>query len=65
MFTVSKALLISRATVIMRLWSDFLKPVLCVDVLCVMYEKRLFSRNWQLLREVRWACIRCPCLCIC
>ena len=90
MFIVSKALLISGATVIVRAGGAIcLNPfatvlftvcsavhcrVLClVPVLhgCVWYVLLLWKEegsspeSLQLLRGGIWACMRCPCLCLC
>ena len=91
MFIVSKALLISSATVIVRaggaIWLNPFATVLfsvcsavtvecCVLYPCcmgvfgmfaVMYCKEEGSSpvSLQLLRGWIWACMRCPCLCLC
>ena len=87
MFIVSKALLISSATVIVRaggaIWLNPFAMVLfnvcsavtvecCtriawVGLVCLRLCKEEGSSpvSLQLLRGRIWACIRCPCLCLC
>ena len=90
MFMVSKALLISSATVIVRaggaIWLNPFATVLfsvCSAVTvecCVLYpccswvclvclllckEEGSSPVSLQLLRGGIWACMRCPCLCLC
>ena len=89
MFIVSKALLISSATVIVRaggaIWLNPFATVLfsvcsaitveccvlypcCMGVLvCLLLCKEEGSSpvSLQLLRGGIWACMRCPCLCLC
>ena len=88
MFIVSKALLISSATVIVRaggaIWLNPFATVLfsvcsavtvecCVAwacllcLLCLLLCKEEGSSpvSLQLLRGGIWACMRCPCLCLC
>ena len=91
MFIVSKALLISSATVIVRaggaIWLNHFATVLfsvCSAVTvecCVLYPCCMGDVCWvclllckeegyspvslQLLRGGIWACMRCPCLCLC
>ena len=89
MFIVSKALLISSATVIVReggaIWLNPFATVLfsvCSAVTvecCVLYpccmaclvclllckEEGSSPVSLQLLRGGIWACMRCPCLCLC
>ena len=85
MFIVSKAVLISSATVIVRAWGAiWLNPfatvlfsvcsAVTVDC-CGLYPCCLCLRlckeegaspvSLQLLRGGIWACMRCPCLCLC
>ena len=84
MFIVSKALLISRATVVVRvggaIWLNPFATVLfsvcsavtvecCVSMclVCLLLCKEECSSPvfLQLLRGWIWACMRCPCLCLC
>ena len=87
MFIVSKALLISSATVIVRaggaIWLNPFATVLfsvcsavtvecCVLYPCCMGVIGMFAKeegsspvSLQLLRGGIWACMRCPCLCLC
>ena len=90
MFIVSKALLISSATVIVRaggaIWLNPFATVLfsvCSAITvecCVLYpccmglclvclllckEEGSSPVSLQLLRGGIWACMRCPCLCLC
>ena len=89
MFIVSKALLISSATVIVRaggsIWLNPFATVLfsvcsavtveccalypcCMGVfVCLLLCKEEGSSpvSLQLLRGGIWACMRCPCLCLC
>ena len=89
MFIVSKALLISSATVIvsagraiwlnpfaMVLFNVFsavtLSVVFCIRVAWMCLECLLLCKeegsppvSLQLLRGGSWACMRCPCLCLC
>ena len=84
MFIVSKALLMSSATVIVRaggaIWLNPFATVLftvgsAVTVECVAWvclaclqlckEEGCSPVSLQLLRGWVWACMRCPCLCIC
>ena len=86
MFTVSKAWLISSATVVVRaggaIWLNPFATVLfsavtveccvlypcCMGVLvCLLLCKEEGSSpvSMQLLRGGIWACMRCPCLCLC
>ena len=85
MFIVSKALLISSATVIVRaggaIWLNPFAMVLfsvcsavtvecCVAwarLVCLLLYKEEGSSpvSLQLLRGGIWACMRCPCLCLC
>ena len=89
MFIVSKALLISSATVIVRaggaIWLNPFATVIfrvcsavtveccvlypwCMGVLvCLLLCKEEGSSpvSLQLLRGGIWACMRCPCLCLC
>ena len=88
-FIVSKALLISSATVIVRaggaIWLNPFATVLfsvcsavtvecCVlypccmgvfDMFAVSKEEGSSPVSLQLLRGGIWACMRCPCLCLC
>ena len=89
MFIMSKALLISSATVIVRaggaIWLNPFSTVLfsvcssvtveccvctrvaCVCLVCLLLCKEEGSSpvSLQLLRGGIWACMRCPCLCLC
>ena len=90
MFIVSKALLISSATVIVRaggaIWSNPFAMVLfsvcevpslynvvfctrvawaCLVCLLLCKEEGSSPVSLQLLRGGIWACMRCPCLCLC
>ena len=75
MFIVSKALLISSATVIVRaggaIWLNPFATVLfsvCSAVtICLLLcmEEGSSPVSFQLLRGGIWACMRYPCLCIC
>ena len=80
MFIVSKALLISSATVIVRTWGViWLNPFAtvlfsvcsvvtvewCVLYLCCMGVFDSSPASLQLLRGGIWACMRCPSLCLC
>ena len=76
MFIVSKALLISSAAVIVRaggaIWLNPFATVLfsvcsAVTVECLLLCKEEGSSpvSLQLLRGGIWACMRCPCLCLC
>ena len=82
MFIVSKALLISSATVFVRaggaIWLNPFATVLfsvCSAVTVECFVLVLHGRVWyvccyvrkclQLLRGGIWACMRCPCLCLC
>ena len=84
MLIVSKYLLISRATVIVRVAEPFdLTSLLRCYLLCVVHhcivvctrvawvcfllckEKGSSPVSLQLLRGGIWACMRCPCLCLC
>ena len=89
MIIVSKVLLISSATVIVRaggaIWLNPFATVLysvCSAVTvegCVLYpccmgvfgmfvcyvRKKALLQCLQLLRGGIWACMRCPCLCLC
>ena len=64
MFIVSKALLISSATVIVRtgggggIWLKF-------DMFALCKEEGFSPLSLQLLRGGILACMRCPCLCLC
>ena len=66
MFIVSKALLISSATVIVRaggaIWLNPFATVLCLPL---GKEEGSSPVSLQLLRGGIWACMRCPCLCLC
>ena len=88
MWTVSNALLMFSATVIVRsgglfwlklvamvlfmlcsavLVESILKPS-CLEIcgiLFVMYGSSVFTSVLLSLREVRWACMMCPCSCLC
>ena len=79
-FIVSKALLISSATVIVHtggaIWLNPFATVLfsvcvvfCTRVawVCLVLCKEVssFPVSLQLLRGGIWACMRCPCLCLC
>ena len=59
MFIVSKALLISSATVICTrvAWA-------CLVCLLLCKEEGSSPVSLQLLRGGIWACMRCPCLCL-
>ena len=75
MFIVSKGLLISSATVIVRaggaIWLNPFATVLfsvCSAftvwyVCCYVRKKALLQCPLQLLRGGIWACMMCPCLC--
>ena len=67
MFIVSKALLISSATVIVRaggaIWLNPLR--VCVLYISGYVRKKALLQCLQLLRGGIWACKRCPCLCLC
>ena len=74
MFIVSKALLISSATVIVRaggaIWLNPFATVLfsvcsAVTVECCVLYPCCMVVSLQLLRGGIWACMRCPCLCLC
>ena len=89
MFIVSKALLISSATVIVRaggaIWLNPFATVLfsvcsavtveccvctrvtwvCLVCLLLCKEEGSSPVFLQLLRGGIWACMRCPCLCLC
>ena len=86
MFIVSKALLISSATVIVRaggaIWLSPFSMVLfsavtveccvctrvawaCLVCLLLCKEEGSSPVSLQLLRGGIWACMRCPCLCLC
>ena len=71
MLTVSNALLMSSATVIVRSGGLFwLKPVdMVLFMLCiaVLVELLLLKPCCVLLslREVRWVCMMCLCSCVC
>ena len=88
MFIVSKALLISSATVIVRaggaIWLNPFATVLfsvcsavtveCCGFFCTRVawaclllckEEGSSPVSLQLLRGGIWACMRCPCLCLC
>ena len=85
MFIVSKALLISSATVIVRaggaIWLNPFATVLfsvcnavtveccvawaCLVCLLLCKEEGSSPVSLQLLRGGIWACMRCPCLCLC
>ena len=78
MFIVSKALLISSATVIVRaggaIWLNPFATVLfsvctavTVEWVCLLLCKEEGSTpmSLQLLRGGIWACMRCPSLCLC
>ena len=81
MFIVSKALLISSATVIVRAWGAiWLNPFAtvlfsvcsavtvawaCLVCLLLCKEEGSSPVSLQLLRGGIWACMRCPCLCLC
>ena len=89
MFIVSKALLISSATVIVRAWGAiWLNPFAtvlfsvcsavtveccvctrvawaCLVCLLLCKEEGSSPVSLQLLRGGLWACMRCPCLCLC
>ena len=89
MFIVSKALLISSATVIVRagraIWLNPFATVLfsvcssvtveccvltrvawaCLACLLLCKEEGSSPVSLQLLRGGIWACMRCPCLCLC
>ena len=89
MFIVSKALLISSATVIVpaggAIWLNPLATVLfsvcsavtvvccvctrvawgCLVCLLLCKEEGSSSVSLQLPRGGIWACMRCPCLCLC
>ena len=62
MFIVSKALLISSATVIVRaggaIW-------VCLVCLLLCKEEGSSPVSLQLLSGGIWACMRCSCLCLC
>ena len=68
MFIASKALLISSATVIVRaggaIWfNPFATVLFSVWLLCK--EEGSCPVSLQLPRGGIWACMRCPCLCVC
>ena len=87
MFIVSKALLISSATVIVRagvaIWLNPFAMLLfnvcsavtvecctrvawvCLVCLLLCKEECSSPVSLQLLRGGIWACMRCPCLCLC
>ena len=75
MFIMSKALLISSATVIVRaggaIWlnpfATVLFSVCCAVTVCMLLCKEEGSSpvSLQLQRGGIWACMRCPCLCLC
>ena len=68
MFIVSKALLISSATVIVRAGGAiWLNPFAWACLVCLLLCKEEGSSpvSLQLLRGGIWACMRCPCLCLC
>ena len=74
MFIVSKALLISSATVIVRaggaIWLNPFATVLfsvcsAVTVECCVLYPFCTPVSFQLLRGGIWTCMRCPCLCLC
>ena len=74
MFIAAKALLISRATVIVRAGGGHLVEPLCYGVAyCVLYrhcrvlckEEGSSPVSLQLPRGGIWACMRCHCLCLC
>ena len=85
MFIVSKALLISSATVIVRaggaIWLNPFATVLfsvcsvvtveccvawaCLVCLLLCKEEGSSPVSLQLLGGGIWACMRCPCLCLC
>ena len=85
MFIVSKALLISSATVIVSaggaIWLNPFATVLfsvcsavtveccvawaCLVCLLLCKEEGSSPVSLQLLRGGIWACMRCPCLCLC
>ena len=72
MFIVSKALLISSATVIVHaggaIWlNPFAAVVFSVCLVCLLLCKEEGSSPvpLQLLRGGIWAFMRCPCLCLC
>ena len=89
MFIVSKALLISSATVIVRaggtIWLNPFATVLfsvcsavtveccvltrvawtCLVCLLLCKEEGSSPVSLQLMRGGIWACMRCPCLCLC
>ena len=68
MFIVSKALLISSATVIVReggaIWLNPFATVL-FSVCSAVTVECSSPVSLQLLRGGIWACMRCPCLCLC
>ena len=74
MLIVSKALLISSATVIVRargaIWlNPFATVLFTVCSVCLVWlrlckEECSSPMSLQLLRGL-WACMRCPCLCLC
>ena len=77
MFIVSKALLTSSTTVIVRaggaIWLNPFATVLysvcsawvCLVCLLLCREEGSSPVSLQLLRGGIWACMRCPCLCLC
>ena len=75
MFIVSKALLISSATVIVRAEGGallnpfvvFCDRVAWVCLVCLLLCKEECSSplSFQLLRRWAWDCMRYPCLCLC
>ena len=63
MCIVSKALLISSATVIVRAGGAiWLNPFATVYMVCLLLCKE--EGRSILLRGGIWACMRCPCLCL-
>ena len=62
MFIVSKALLISSATVIVRAGGAIWLNPFATVLFSVCSEKGSSPVSLQLLRGGIWACMRCPCL---
>ena len=69
MFIVSKALLILSATVIGRtggaIWLNPFAMVLFTVCMQLCKEEGSSPVSLQLVRGGIWACMRCPCLCLC
>ena len=68
MFIVSKALLISSATVIVRAGEPFgCNRVAWLCLVCLLFSKEDGSSpvSLQLLRGGIWTCMWCPYLCLC